>query len=154
MTGKSSASVATPTVTPAAQGAVNAFISLYNALTAADRDPAHANLASFNQYLIGKALTLFDSEIKNQAKAHLAYRGTPDDPRVRVGQVLNSSFLFLTSCPRPSTSDPYVQYDVRTGKAVKVKRPVVTVQRLISMKRSSGSWKVTDVVAGNKRCAP
>lgn len=148
----SSGTVPTPTVTPPAQGAVDTFITFYNALTAADRDPAHASLASINRYLTGKALTLFDGIITNQAKAHLAYRGSPDDPRVRVGQIINASFLFLTSCPQPSKSDPFVQYDVRTGKAVKVNEPTQNVERLIYMKRASGRWKVFNVTAGNKKC--
>lgn len=146
--------VSTPTVAPGGQSAVNTYIAFYNAINAADRDPAHANLASINRYLAGKAMTLFDGVITNQAKAHLAYRGTPDNPRLRVSEIISPSFLFLASCPKRSSSDPSVQYDVRTGKAVTVKGPAPNVERLISMKRYSSGWKVFDFIMGNKKCAP
>jgi len=148
--------IPTPTVVPAAQGAVNAYISFYNAMNAADADPAHADMAKINSYLMGKALSLFDGVITSQAKAGLAYRGTPEQPRLKVGEVITPSFLFLTSCPLASTSDPFVQYNVKTGKAVPVSEPSVPPpwKRTIAMKKVGGAWKVSDLlVDSSKTCA-
>ncbi len=151
----SSKGVPTPTVTPPAQSAAAAYISFYNALNVADRDPAHADLASINRYLTGKALELFDGVITGQAKAHLAYRGTPEQPRVSAGQIISPTFLFLSSCPLASRTDPFVQYDVKTGKSVPVSKPAVPPpwRRTISMKKVDGSWKITDfLVDASKTC--
>jgi hypothetical protein len=67
-------SISTPTVAPAAQAAVNAYIGLGNEVTAASRDPKHADFAAINRYLTGKARTLFDNSIKSMASAGQAYR--------------------------------------------------------------------------------
>jgi hypothetical protein len=145
----SSSGVATPTVTPPAQDAVDAYIAFYNASTAADRDPAHADLAALNRYLSGKALNLFDGIYASMRKAGLAYRGSPPNPRVKVSSVLGSTAVFLSSCPLASSSDPYVEYHVATGKPVATgtpRTPPPPYLLTLPMKKVAGHWKLTDVL--------
>jgi hypothetical protein len=145
--------IPTPSVTAPAQDAVNAYIAFYNLSTAADRDPAHADLAQLDKYLTGKAKSLFDGVYANMKSGGLAYRGTPDAPRLKVGSILSPSFLFLTSCPAASTSDPFVQYNVSTRKPVATTTPTVPPpwKRTISMQIVGGGWKVSDILVDSSR---
>jgi hypothetical protein len=148
--------IPTPSVTPAAQDAVNAYIAFYGLSTAADKDPANANLARLDQYLTRKAKALYDGVYASMKSSGLAYRGTPDAPRLKVGQILSPTFMFLTSCPEPSASDPFIQYKVSTGKPVVVKKPPVAPpwKRTISMQKVGASWKVSDILVDtSKTCA-
>jgi hypothetical protein len=77
----SASAIPTPTVTAPAQDAVNAYIALANAYNRASVEPAHADLATINKYLSGKALTLFDQSLSSMKSAGQAYRGTPADPQ-------------------------------------------------------------------------
>ncbi len=153
---RSTATIPTPSVTPIAQDSVNRYMDFYNSLNQADRDPAHANITHLNTFLTDTALTLFDGVITGQAKAGLAYRGTPEDPRVSVSQVISPAFIFLSSCPLASKTDPFVQYTVATGKPVSVSTPSVPppYKRTISMKKTAdGTWKVSDLlVDSSKTC--
>jgi hypothetical protein len=54
----SSPTIPTPSVTPPAQDAVDAYIAFYGLSTAADKDPATADVAQLDRYLTGKAKTL------------------------------------------------------------------------------------------------
>lgn len=149
-------SIPTPSVTPAAQDAVNAYIAFYGLSTAADKDPANADVAHLDQYLTGKAKTLYDGVYASMKSSGLAYRGTPDAPRLKVGEIFSSTFMFLTSCPAPSASDPFIQYQVSTGKPVVVKKPPVAPpwKRTISMQKVGASWKVSDILVDtSKTCA-
>ena len=101
---------------PAAQDAVNAYIALANAYNSASVDPAHADLATINKFLSGKALTLFDQSVASMKSAGQAYRGTPGDPNVKVQTVFSSTSVFLTSCPADNPKDPFVEYYVATGE--------------------------------------
>jgi hypothetical protein len=148
--------IPTPSVTPAAQDAVNAYIAFYGLSTAADKDPANADVARLDQYLTGKAKTLYDGVYASMKSSGLAYRGTPDVPRLKVGQILSPTFMFLTSCPAPSASDPFIQYKVSTGKPVVVKKPPVAPpwKRTISMQKVGASWKVSDILVDtSKTCS-
>ena len=149
----SSKAIPTPTVTPSAQDAVGAYIALENALTVASRDPKHADLASVNKYLSGKALTLFDHSLKSMASAGQAYRGTPASPRVKVQSVVSSGFVFLTSCPLASSSDPFVRYDVKTGKAIAVRKqsPPPPYLETLPMKKVGSQWKLTDFIQNTSK---
>lgn len=137
----------TPSVTPPAQDAVNAFISMLNLYNEASRDPQHARLAEVDRYLTGKAKTIIDSSITSMASSGYAYRGTPDDPRLRVKTSLGS-FAQLTSCPAPSPTHPFVQYDVKTGKAVPVpsRTPPPPYLLTITLTNANGSWQVSDIL--------
>jgi hypothetical protein len=135
----------TPTVTPAvAQGAVNAYLAGVNAANYVDRDPAHVPLAKLDQYLTGDAKALFDSAFANMKKAGLAYRGTPDTPRVRVLAVISPTQVALSDCPMPSPTDPYTQYNVRTGRPVPVTTPTPPppYRLLLNMTLVDGQWKL------------
>jgi hypothetical protein len=148
--------IPTPKVTGAAHDVVAAYIAFYNLSTAADQDPAHADLAELDRYVTGKARTLFDGVYASMKSAGLAYRGTPDVPRLRVGSILSPSFLFLTNCPAASMRDPFVQYNVSTGEQVASRKPAVPPpwKRTISMKKVGGGWKVSDIlVDSSKTCS-
>jgi hypothetical protein len=152
----SASAIPTPTVKGVTPDAVAAYISFYNLSIAADRDPAHADLAKLDSYLTGKAKTLFDGAYGSMKSAGLAYRGTPDVPRLKVGSILSPSFLFLTNCPAASTSDPFVQFNVSTGKPVASSNPAVPPpwKRTISMKRVGDGWKVSDILVDtSKTCS-
>jgi hypothetical protein len=142
-----------PTVTPPAQDAVNAYIAFYNAMTAADQDPAHANVAKIDSYLTGKARTLFDGVLANQKKSGTAYRGTPPIPRVKVETIFSSTFMFLTSCPLESATDPFVEFDLSTGKPVPVTKPTIPppYQLKLSMQKVNGGWKLADLLVDSRK---
>jgi hypothetical protein len=152
----SSPAIPTPSVTAPAQAAVDAYITFYGLSTAADKDPANADVAQIDQYLTGRAKTLYDGVYASMKSSGLAYRGTPDAPRLKVGQILSPTFMFLTSCPAPSASDPFIQYKVSTGKPVVVKVPPVAPpwKRTISMQKVGASWKVSDILVDtSKTCS-
>jgi len=142
-----------PTVTPPAQDAVNAYIAFYNAMTAADQDPAHADVAKIDSYLTGKALALTRDVIANQKKSGIAYRGTPPNPRVKVETIFSSTFMFLTSCPLESVTDPFVQYYVATGKPVPVTKPAVPppYKLKLSMEKIGAAWKLADLLVDTSK---
>jgi hypothetical protein len=147
-TAPTSSGVPTPTVTRPAQAAVNAYIAQLNLTVAADRDPAHADLAAINRYLTGRALTLIDGEYTAMAKAGQAYRGTPATPRIKVQTVLSSTAVMLTTCPQFNRSDPYVEYYVATGKPVPVptRNPPPPYLLTVFMKKVGTQWKVYDLL--------
>lgn len=148
--------VPTPSVTPQAQRAVDAYIAFYNASGAADRDPAHADIAALDRYLTGKAKILFDSNYASMKKSGLAYRGTAPNPRVKVRQIFSAKSIFLESCPLLSTTDPYVEYTVSNGKpvAAAVKRnPPPPYLLILPMVKVGDHWKLSDVVQNaSKTC--
>lgn len=151
-----SPTIPTPTVTAPAQEAVDAYITFYGLSTAADKDPANADIAQLDQYLTGKAKTLYNGVYAGMKADGVAYQGTPDAPRVKVGEILSPTFMFLTSCPAPSASDPFIQYTVSTGKPVMVKTPPVAPpwKRTISMQKIGDSWKVSDILVDtSKTCS-
>ncbi|MDP9093012.1 MAG: hypothetical protein M3N95_08750 [Actinomycetota bacterium] len=152
----SSTTIPTPSVTAPAQDAVDAYITFYGLSTAADKDPANADVAQIDQYLTGKAKTLYDSVYASMKADGVAYRGTPDAPRLKVGSILSPTFMFLTSCPAPSASDPFIQYKVSTGKPITVTKPPVAPpwKRTISMKKVGSGWKVSDILVDtSKTCS-
>lgn len=153
---KSPSGIPTPTVTvPAAQDAVNAYIALANAYNSASVDPAHADLATINKYLSGKALTLFDQSVASMKSAGQAYRGTPGDPNVKVQTVFSSTLVFLTSCPADNPKDPFVEYYVATGKAVPVakRNPPPPYLLTLPMQLVGSQWKLTDLLQNvSKTC--
>jgi hypothetical protein len=153
-TSSGSLGVPTPSVTAQAQSAVNAYIAFYNASGAADRDPAHADLAALDRYLTGKAKTLFDSNYASMKKSGLAYRGTAPDPRVKVRQVFSGTSVFLESCPLPSTTHPYVEYTVSTGKPVAAgtkRNPPPPYLLILPMVKVGEHWKLSDVLQNTSK---
>ena len=148
--------IPTPTVTvPAAQDAVNAYIALANAYNSASVDPTHADLATINKYLSGKALTLFDQSVASMKSAGQAYRGTPGDPNVKVQTVFSSTSVFLASCPAENPKDPFVEYYIATGKAVPIaeRNPPPPYLLTLSMQLVGSQWKLTDLLQNvSKTC--
>ena len=149
-----SSGVPIPTVTPSAQSAVAAYINFYNASGAADRDPAHADIAGLDVYLTGKAKTLFDSSYASMKISGLAYRGTAPSPRLKVQQVFSATSVFLESCPLESPTDPYVEYTVSTGKAVPTtakRSPPPPYLLILPMVKIGDEWKLSDVLPNTSK---
>jgi hypothetical protein len=137
--------VPTPTVTTPAQSAVDSAIAVYNAYNAASMDPSHADLAKINTYLTGKAVALYDNSIKGMRANGTAYRGTPANPRLRVVGSGSGATVLLASCPLESSTDPFGQYYIATGKPVPVKKltPPPPYRQLITVVKTAGGWKVS-----------
>jgi hypothetical protein len=145
----------TPTVSPAAaQGAVAAYLALVNATDEIDPNPAHADLAKLDRYLTGDAKTLFDDAYLGMKQAGLAYRGTPDTPRIRVLAVESPTAILLGDCPLSSTTDPYVQYNVKTGRPVPpatTPNPPPPYLVVLNMTLMNGQWKLARLVPDRSR---
>jgi len=90
----SSPTISTPSVTPPAQDVVDAYIAFYGLSTSADKNPANADIAQLDRYLTGKAKTLYGGVYAGMKADGVAYQGTPDAPRVKVGQILSPTFMF------------------------------------------------------------
>lgn len=103
--------------------AVAVYLAMWKAFNAQSRlDPAKASTAPFDKYLVGVAKVKVDSALK--AEPGIAYRGTPPTERVSVvSSKLTGSLpkVVLSDCPAFSTSDPWRAYDIKTGKAVRLK---------------------------------
>jgi hypothetical protein len=121
------------------------MLNLYNG---ASRNPTQADTSKLNTYLTGKALTIIDSSLTSMAKSGYAYRGNPADPRVKVQSVLSSSAVFLSSCPLVASTNPFEEYDVKTGKALPVTKrtPPPPYLLTVTVKQVSGQWKVFDII--------
>jgi hypothetical protein len=107
-----------------------------------------------DQYLSGKARTLFDGIYADMKKAGLAYRGTPPDPRVTVKSVGSATFVILTSCPLVSTNDPYVEYHVNSGTPVAagpMRTPPPPYRLTLPMAKTGSQWQLTDVLQDTSR---
>ena len=151
-----SSGIPTPSVTASAQIAADAYIDLANAYNKASIDPAHADIAEINKYLSGKAVTIFDHSISSMKAAGQAYRGTPANPRLRVQTVFSSSSVFLTSCPAENTGDPFIEYDVATGKALPVakRNPPPPYLLTLPMQLVGSQWKLVDLIQNqSKTCS-
>jgi hypothetical protein len=151
-----SSSLPAPTVTPPAQDAVDAYVAMLNSYNTATRDPAHADLAGIDKYLSGKALTITANSLAAMKKASQAYRGTPADPRVKVGSTVTPAFVILISCPLTSATDPFTEYDVATGKAVPAaqRTPPPPYLLTLPMQKAGSQWKLTDILQNtSKTCS-
>ena len=156
-TGAGAPNIPTPTVTPPAQGAVDAYIAMGNAYTAAARNPASADLAAVNRYLTGKALTLIDDSLRAMKSAGQAYRGTPADPRVKVETIFSGSSVFLSSCPLENKSDPFMEFYIATGKPIVVpsRTPPPPYRVTLPMRLIGSQWKLADILQNvGKTCTP
>lgn len=142
--------VPTPTVTPPAQDAVDAYVADFNEGIRASRDPAHADLVWISKYETGKARVQTQQSFTYTRAHQLAFRGAAPDPNVKVRSLLSSSAVILTSCLVIDNSDPWVEYDTATGKAVPTgtpRNPPPPYLLTIFMKATSGAnWKISSVV--------
>jgi hypothetical protein len=139
-----------PTVTPPAQDAVNSYYADYNAGTAANRDPAHADLTWISRYETGDVRTQTEQSFAYMKSHQLAFRGAAPNPSVKVQSVLSPKVLILTSCLVTDRSDPWIEYSTATGKAVSTgtpRNPPPPYLLRIFMKASTGStWRITSVL--------
>ena len=147
-------SVPTPTVAPTAQGAVNAYIGLYNLTSNLGLDPAHANTSKIAPYVTAATLPQWRRIFTTMARQGLAYRGVPDNPHVKVVSASGQSAV-LSSCPTPNAHDPYIQYVVATGKPVQTTIDAHLHPKAITVLLTSGRWRVASVIPDEGRtCKP
>jgi hypothetical protein len=141
-TPKATATIAVPKVEKSAQGAVDAYIDYLRAAVYVEADPGEIRRGDMNKLLGAKARTGINASLDALAKAGIAYRGTPPDPRVKVIEVASSKLVLLSSCPLQSKSDPYRQVVVATGKPVKVsdRRPGPPYLRTLTMFHNKKRW--------------
>ena len=147
-------SVPTPTVAPAAQGAVNAYIGLYNLTSNLGLDPSHADTSKIAPYVTAATLPQWRRIFTTMARQGLAYRGVPDNPHVKVVSASGQSAV-LSSCPTPNAYDPYIQYVAATGKPVQTTTDAHLHPKAITVLHTSGRWRVASVIPDEGRtCKP
>lgn len=144
----------TPSVTPPAQGAVNAYTAALNVLLRWDVDPRKAKPKELAPYVTPKVLQQFVASFKNMAQHGLAYRGTPDTSHLKI-VTADSSTVVFTDCMVPSRTAPYTQYVVATGKPVPPTVPAGLHPRVITMLNQRGRWRMSsDIPNFAKTCSP
>jgi len=143
----------TPTVVPVAQKAVDAYIALAQALDEASVDPAKVDLNKINAYLAESAQPAVDQQFAQMKKGGIAYRGTPDDPRLKVVGVSSPTAILLSSCPLASPTHPFVQYYVATGKPVATTTltPPPPFKKVITMTSVNGSWRLSELASDTSK---
>jgi hypothetical protein len=133
---------------------------MVSVINAAFEDPAHVSSATFDKYLGGQAKITFDQELAQEKKAGRAYRGTPAERRVRViANKVNASLpeVILRDCALASTSDPFVEYNVDTGKVIPQPTPNVPPPYAQTAKlfKINGTWQMTSYTTdATKTCSP
>jgi hypothetical protein len=142
-----------------AQPAVQAYVDFSAAWAAAIRDPAHADIASIDKYLTGKAQTLFDQSLQTAITATVAYRGTPPELRITVttNDVADSVLPQVTLRNCPTVDDSWVEYDTETGAVVPQPPhdPPAPWARTIKMAYVRSQWTVTDLTTDSTQtCTP
>ena len=110
--------IAVPKVASDAQAAVNAYIGFLRAELYVGQDPGQIRRGTLDLYLGGKALKAVNAQLDAMGVAGTAFRGNPDDPRLKILKVTSSKLVLLTSCPLPAKTNPYHVIDVSTGKTV------------------------------------
>ena len=144
--------VATPSVKPAGQGAVNAYVGLINVTTKLGADPPHANMTELAPYVTAATLPQWRQIFSNMAKEHLAYRGNADDPNLKLISATGQSAA-LSSCPSPARTNPLVQYNVLTGKVIKTTGGPYL--KAITVVFTAGRWRVSGIASDtSKTCSP
>ncbi len=144
----------TPTVAPAAQKAVDAYIAASNVLLGWDRDPGRAKAPQLSSYVTSTVLAQVMNAYQSMARSGLAYRGTPDQSHIKVIAAGGTSAAF-TDCPTPSANDPYTQYVVATGEAVKSTAPSGLHPKAVTVIYQTGRWRISGIVPDlAKACTP
>lgn len=156
----SPSSAPTTTGFGAAQPAIDVVLRVQSAYTTAVRHPATANASAFDKFLAGQAKIAFDGSLKSAKSAGVEYRGTAPTPRIKVITTAKAGSLpevVVQNCPLASSSDPFVAYYVKTGKAVPVSKPKVPQPYAQTAKvfKINGSWVITSYTTDNtKTCTP
>lgn len=144
--------VPTPSVSAAAQPAVNAYVALYTLTGSLYADPAHANTADLSKYESAKLVSNDVATLKQLAAADLAYRGTL--PGLRLKVVLTSpTTITLTNCGLLSKSDPYEQYNVKTGKTAASPTAAVPPPylKVLTIQKSGDRWLLQSIATNTAR---
>lgn len=142
--------IPTPSVTPPAQSAVDAYVAMGNVLDAWGVSPARANADQLAPYATADVLKQTVAVYASMAKEGLAYRGTPDALNLKVTAATAQSVV-LSSCPSPDRSDPYVQYVLATGKPVTAPVSSALHPKTITILDSSGHWRVASIIPDEGR---
>jgi hypothetical protein len=147
--------VSTPTVAPAAQPAVDAYLTLYDLTAQLYADPVHADTSQLSKYETSALINNDISTLKALAAAGIAYRGQPAALRLKVVSA-SSTAVTLTNCGLASTANPYERYYVKTGKLVPTSTPAVPPPylKVLTLQLSDGRWKLASVATNSTRtCA-
>ncbi|MBN9618174.1 MAG: hypothetical protein J0H43_00310, partial [Actinobacteria bacterium] len=151
----------TPSGFGGAQPAVDVYITVINAYDDAFRHPATASTASFDKYLAGQAKIDVDRSLAQAKAAGIAYRGTPDAPRLRVvSSSLSGSLpeVVLRDCGLASKTDPFVGYDVKTDKPLPTSTPKVAPPYAKTIKMfqpNKRQWVISSLTTdATKTCTP
>jgi hypothetical protein len=125
-----------------------------NVLNRWDLDPRKARSSELQRYVTSSALRDFMRVYQQMAAQHLAYRGNPDTPHLKVATVGSSAAVF-TDCSTPSKTNPSVQYSVRTGQPVKSTVPPGLHPKVVTVLDQSGHWKVNSIIPNlGQTCTP
>lgn len=147
-----SVSIPTPSVSPAAQPAVNAYVQLYALSASLYADPAHAKTGALNTYESAKLVSYDITTLKQMATDGRAYRGSP--PGLRLKVVLTTpTVITLTNCGLLSKTDPYKQYDIKTGKPISAPSAAVPPPylKVLTMQRAGGHWMLQSIATNTSR---
>jgi hypothetical protein len=136
--------VPTPTVSPAAQSAVDAYTGASNVLYGWDQDPQRANPGELAPFVTSTVLKQVLASYQSMAQAGLAYRGTPDRSHITVIAASSTSVAF-SDCPTPSATDPYTQYVVATGKPVASTTPSGLHPKAVTAVFQDDHWRVSAI---------
>lgn len=110
-----------------AQPAVDAFAALTKAYNEALRNPAATSPTAFNEYVAGQAKNAYDASLADEKAQGRAFRGTPPANRliVKSSDVTTTvPTVTLENCVLLSTTHPWTEYTLATGKAVPTSAPV------------------------------
>lgn len=139
-----------------AKPAVDAYLSLIAGYHRGLADPTHPPTKLIYKYSTGEGYNVIAGSIADEKAHGRAWRGTPDQSRVRV--VTNkvnavAPEVVLSDCPLPSKS--WEEYDVKLGKAVPQPKqtPPPPYEATVLMFQLNGDWVMTSFkLDGTKTC--
>ena len=145
--------VATPSVKPVGQGAVNAYVGLVNVTTKLGADPPHANMAELAPYVTAATLPQWRQIFTNMASEHLAYRGNADDPNLKLiaatGRVRRAQQLPIAG------QDQSIGSVQRTDGQGDQDQPAGPYLKAITVVFTAGRWRVSGIASNtSKTCSP
>jgi hypothetical protein len=116
-----------------------------NVLFGWDQDPRKANSSELAPYVTSTVLKQIISSYQSMAQAGLAYRGTPDQSHITVIAASTTSVAF-SDCPTPSSTDPYTQYVVATGKpTTTTTTPPGLHPKAVTAIVQDGRWRISAI---------
>ncbi len=146
-----SVSIPTPTVAPAAQGAVNAYIGMGNVLNRWDLDPRTGAERRAAPYVTSSAPQGLHADLPADGAArHLAYRGNPDNPHLKVISATSSAAV-LSNCPTPATVEPVRPVQRGDGQAGSRRTGGGPYRKAITVVKRAGAWRVNSIASDRAR---